>query len=41
MYSLRSLDVMSCAKMMGAIYGCLGLIFRLELKADTSGSSLV
>ncbi len=26
MYSLRSVDVMSCAKMMGAIYGCLGLI---------------
>ena len=27
MYSLRSVDVMSCAKVMGAIYGCLGLIF--------------
>jgi hypothetical protein len=27
MYSLRSVDVMSCAKMMGTIYGCLGLIF--------------
>jgi len=27
MYSLRSVEVMSCAKMMGAIYGCLGLIF--------------
>ena len=26
MYSLRSIDVMSCAKMMGAIYGCIGLI---------------
>jgi hypothetical protein len=26
MYSLRSIDVMSCAKMMGAIYACLGLI---------------
>ncbi|MBI3476800.1 MAG: hypothetical protein HY010_13795 [Acidobacteria bacterium] len=27
MVSLRSIGVMSCAKMMGAIYGCLGLIF--------------
>jgi|CZKY01.1.fsa_nt_gi hypothetical protein len=27
MYSLRSVGVMSCAKMMGTIYGCLGLIF--------------
>jgi len=27
MYSLRSVDVMSCAKIMGAIYGGLGLIF--------------
>ena len=27
MVSLRSVGVMSCAKMMGAIYGCLGLIF--------------
>lgn len=26
MYSLRSVDIMSCAKIMGAIYGCLGLI---------------
>ena len=26
MYSLRSVNVMSCAKMMGAIYGGLGLI---------------
>jgi hypothetical protein len=26
MYSIRSLDVMSCAKLMGAIYGCLALI---------------
>ncbi len=26
MYSLRSVDVLSCAKMMGAIYGCLGLV---------------
>ncbi|MGO9862921.1 MAG: hypothetical protein ACLPLR_04850 [Terriglobales bacterium] len=26
MYSLRSVNVLSCAKMMGAIYGCLGLI---------------
>ncbi|MGB6775551.1 MAG: hypothetical protein WBD25_19760 [Terriglobales bacterium] len=26
MYSLRSVDVMSCAKVMGAIYGCLALI---------------
>jgi len=26
MYSLRSLDVMSCAKMMGALYACIGLI---------------
>lgn len=27
MVSLRSIGVMSCAKMMGAIYGALGLIF--------------
>ena len=27
MVSLRAIGVMSCAKMMGAIYGCLGLIF--------------
>jgi hypothetical protein len=27
MYSLRSVDVWSCAKIMGAIYGCLGVIF--------------
>jgi hypothetical protein len=27
MYSLRSVDVMSCAKIMGAIYGSLALIF--------------
>jgi hypothetical protein len=27
MYSLRSVDVMSCAKMMGTMYGSLGLIF--------------
>jgi hypothetical protein len=27
MYSLRSVGVISCAKMMGIIYGCLGLIF--------------
>jgi hypothetical protein len=27
MVSLRSVGVMSCAKMMGAIYGSLGLIF--------------
>lgn len=26
MYSLRSVDVMSCAKMTGAVYACLGLI---------------
>jgi hypothetical protein len=26
MYSLQSVDVMSCAKIMGAIYGCLALI---------------
>jgi hypothetical protein len=26
MYSVRSIDVMSCAKMTGIIYGCLGLI---------------
>jgi len=26
MYSIRSLDVLSCAKLMGAIYGCLALI---------------
>ncbi|MGO9401837.1 MAG: hypothetical protein ACLPVW_00040 [Terriglobales bacterium] len=26
MYSLRSVGVMSCAKIMGMIYGCLGLI---------------
>jgi hypothetical protein len=26
MYSIRSLDVASCAKLMGAIYGCLALI---------------
>jgi hypothetical protein len=26
MYSLQSVDVMSCAKITGAIYGCLALI---------------
>ena len=26
MYSLRSVGVMSCAKIMGAVYGCLGLV---------------
>jgi hypothetical protein len=26
MYTLRSVGVLSCAKIMGAIYGCLGLI---------------
>ncbi len=26
MYSIRSLDVMSCAKVTGAIYGCFALI---------------
>jgi len=26
MYALRSVNVLSCAKMMGAIHGCLGLI---------------
>ena len=26
MYSLRSIDILSCAKMMGAIYGCIGLV---------------
>lgn len=26
MYSIRSLDVSSCAKLMGAIYGCLALM---------------
>jgi hypothetical protein len=26
MYSIRSLDVSSCAKLMGAIYGCLALL---------------
>jgi len=26
MYSLRSIGVLSCAKMMGALYGCIGLI---------------
>ena len=27
MYTLRSVGVLSCAKMMGAIYGALGLLF--------------
>ena len=27
MYSLRSVDVWSCAKIVGAIYGCFGLLF--------------
>jgi hypothetical protein len=27
MHSLRSIDVMSCAKIMGAIYGSLALVF--------------
>ncbi len=27
MSTLRSVGVLSCAKIMGAIYGCLGLIF--------------
>jgi hypothetical protein len=26
MYSIRSLDVMSCAKLTGAVYGCLALL---------------
>jgi Na+/H+-dicarboxylate symporter len=26
MYSLRSIDVMSCAKMMGTFYACAGLL---------------
>ncbi len=26
MYSLRSVDVLSCAKMMGAFYACTGLL---------------
>ena len=26
MYSIRSLEVSSCAKLMGAIYGCLALL---------------
>ena len=35
MYSLHSVGVMSSAKMMGTIYGCLGLIFLpLFLLAD-------
>jgi len=27
MYSLRSVDVLSCAKIMGAVHGCISLIF--------------
>ena len=27
MYIMRSVGVLSCAKIMGAIYGCLGLLF--------------
>jgi hypothetical protein len=27
MLTLRSIGVLSCAKIMGAVYGCLGLIF--------------
>ncbi len=38
MYSLRSVDVMSCAKMMGTIYGCLGLIFLPFLLLGGFGS---
>jgi hypothetical protein len=40
MYSLRSIDVMSCAKMMGTIYGCLGLIFLPFLLLGGFGSLL-
>ena len=27
MYSIRSIDVISCAKMMAAVHGCLSLLF--------------
>jgi ABC-type transport system involved in multi-copper enzyme maturation permease subunit len=40
MYSLRSVDVWSCAKIMGAIYGCLGLIFLPFLLWGGIGSLL-
>ncbi len=41
MYSLRSVDVMSCGKMMGVIYGCLGLIFLPFLLLGGLGSLLI
>jgi hypothetical protein len=41
MYSLRSVDVMSCAKMMGAVYGSLGLIFLPLVALGGLGSLLL
>ena len=41
MYSLRSVGVLSCAKIMGALYGCLGLIFvPIFLLAGFAGMAL-
>jgi hypothetical protein len=41
MYSLHSVDVTSCAKMMGTIYGCRGLIFLpfLDIRPELGESS--
>jgi hypothetical protein len=40
MYSLRSVDVMSCAKMMGAFYACAGLLaIPLILIAALAGAA--
>ncbi len=38
MYSLRSVSVLAFAKMMGALYGCIGLIFLLFLLLVRIGS---
>jgi hypothetical protein len=38
MYRLRSVDVMSCAKIMGAVYGSLGLIVLPFLVLGSLGS---
>ena len=41
MYSLRSVDVMSCAKMMGALYACIGLVILPFLVLAGFASMLV
>jgi len=41
MYSIRSLDVLSCAKITGVIYGCLALIVVPPLVLWSAFSSLL